>query len=63
MFETWYAMSVLVGAGLDIAPVITHRFSYRDYEKAFEHGAQRPLRQGRPRLVGGVTCWTNCAMS
>jgi threonine 3-dehydrogenase len=36
MFETWYAMSVLVGAGLDISPVITHRFSYRDFEAAFE---------------------------
>ena len=35
MFETWYAMSVLIGAGLDIRPVITHRFSYRDYEAAF----------------------------
>ena len=35
MFETWYAMSVLVGAGLDIRPVITHRFSFRDFEAAF----------------------------
>ena len=26
MFETWYSMSVLLQAGLDIAPVITHRF-------------------------------------
>jgi len=28
-------MSVLVQAGLDIGPVITHRFSYRDFEEAF----------------------------
>jgi threonine 3-dehydrogenase len=35
MFETWYAMSVLVGAGLDIRPVITHRYSYADFEDAF----------------------------
>ncbi len=35
MFETWYAMSVLVGAGLDIRPVITHRYSYRDFDEAF----------------------------
>jgi threonine 3-dehydrogenase len=35
MFETWYKMSVLVQSGLDISPVITHRFSYHDYEEAF----------------------------
>jgi threonine 3-dehydrogenase len=35
MYETWYQMSVMVGAGLDISPVITHRYSYRDYEQAF----------------------------
>jgi threonine 3-dehydrogenase len=35
MYETWYQMSVLVEAGLDIAPVITHRFSHRDFEEAF----------------------------
>ncbi len=39
MFETWYAMSVLVAAGLDISPVITHRFSYRDFEEAFDVAA------------------------
>jgi threonine 3-dehydrogenase len=36
MFETWYAMSVLVGAGLDISPVITHRFKYDEWEQAFD---------------------------
>ena len=35
MYETWYQMSVMVESGLDISPVITHRFSYRDYEEAF----------------------------
>ncbi|HWE83064.1 MAG TPA: L-threonine 3-dehydrogenase [Gaiellaceae bacterium] len=35
MYETWYQMSVLVESGLDISPVITHRFSYADYEEAF----------------------------
>jgi threonine 3-dehydrogenase len=35
MFETWYAMSVLLQAGLDISPVITHRFSYTDHAEAF----------------------------
>jgi threonine 3-dehydrogenase len=36
MYETWYKMSVLVGSGVDISPVITHRYSYRDFEKGFE---------------------------
>ena len=35
MFETWYAMSVLLQAGLDISPVITHRFPYTEHEAAF----------------------------
>jgi threonine 3-dehydrogenase len=35
MYETWYQMSVMLESGLDIRPVITHRFSYRDYEEAF----------------------------
>ena len=35
MFETWYKMSVLVQSGLDISPVITHRFDYKDFEKGF----------------------------
>jgi threonine 3-dehydrogenase len=36
MYETWYQMSVLIEGGLDISPVITHRFSYKDFEKGFE---------------------------
>jgi threonine 3-dehydrogenase len=35
MYETWYQMSVLVSAGIDIKPVITHRFPYTDFEAAF----------------------------
>jgi threonine 3-dehydrogenase len=35
MFETWYAMSVLWQAGLDISPVITHRYAYTDHVEAF----------------------------
>jgi threonine 3-dehydrogenase len=35
MFETWYAMSVLLQAGLDVSPVITHRFHYTDHATAF----------------------------
>ncbi|MER7477924.1 L-threonine 3-dehydrogenase [Streptomyces sp. NPDC126510] len=39
MFETWYAMSVLLEAGLDLAPVITGRYGHRDFEAAFEDAA------------------------
>lgn len=36
MFETWYKMSVMLESGLDISPVITHRFPWNEYEKGFE---------------------------
>jgi threonine 3-dehydrogenase len=35
MYETWYKMTVMLQSGLDIRPVITHRFHYTEYEKAF----------------------------
>ncbi|MDA8320703.1 MAG: L-threonine 3-dehydrogenase [Actinomycetota bacterium] len=35
MFETWYWMSVLTQSGVDISPVVTHRFAAADYENAF----------------------------
>jgi threonine 3-dehydrogenase len=35
MYETWYQMTVMLQSGLDIRPVITHRFPYRDFEEAF----------------------------
>ncbi|MGB6193005.1 MAG: zinc-binding dehydrogenase, partial [Terracidiphilus sp.] len=35
MYETWYKMSVLLESGLDISPVITHRFPYDEFEKGF----------------------------
>ena len=36
MYETWYKMTVMLQSGLDISPVITHRFHYSEYEKGFE---------------------------
>ena len=36
MYETWYKMSIMIESGLDISPVITHRFSYRDFQKGFD---------------------------
>ena len=35
MYETWYKMTVMIQSGLDIDPVITHRYSYSDFEKGF----------------------------
>jgi threonine 3-dehydrogenase len=35
MYETWYKMTVMIQSGLDIRPVITHRYPYSEYEKAF----------------------------
>ena len=35
MYETWYKMTVMLQSGLDIKPVITHRFHYSEFEKGF----------------------------
>ena len=35
MYETWYKMTVMLESGLDIAPVITHRLNWRDFEQGF----------------------------
>ena len=35
MFETWYKMSAMIGAGLDLSPMITDRFHYSEFEKGF----------------------------
>jgi threonine 3-dehydrogenase len=36
MYETWYKMTVMLQSGLDISPVITHRFKYTDFQKGFD---------------------------
>jgi threonine 3-dehydrogenase len=36
MYETWYKMTVMLQSGLDIKPVITHRYSYEEFERGFE---------------------------
>ncbi len=35
IFETWYKMSTMLQSGLDVTPVLTHRFGAKDYEQAF----------------------------
>jgi threonine 3-dehydrogenase len=36
MYETWYKMSVMLEAGVDIAPVITHRYAYSDFQQGLD---------------------------
>lgn len=35
MYETWYKMTVLLQTGMDISPIITHRYDYQDFEEGF----------------------------
>ncbi|MFA9479328.1 L-threonine 3-dehydrogenase [Phycisphaerales bacterium AB-hyl4] len=48
MYETWYKMTVMIQSGLDIRPVITHRFNHADFEKGFE--AMRSGKSGKVLL-------------
>ena len=41
MYETWYAMTVMLQTGLDISPVITDRFAANDFEAAFASAMDR----------------------
>jgi len=36
MYETWYKMTALIQSGLDISPVITHRFAAGDFQQGFD---------------------------
>lgn len=54
MYETWYKMSVMLESGLDITSVITHRYSYRDFEKGFE-----VMRSGNSGKV--ILDWTDAS--
>ncbi len=53
MFETWYKMVAMLQSGLDLSPVITHRFPVDDYQAGFAAMLSGNSRQGDPRL-GGV---------
>ena len=46
MFETWYKMVAMLQGGLDLSPVITHRFPIREYQAAFD-----VMRSGRSGKV------------
>ena len=36
MYETWYKMTVMLQSGLNIKPIITHRFHYSEFQKGFD---------------------------
>jgi threonine 3-dehydrogenase len=36
MFETWYKATMMIQGGMDLTPLITHRFDYTEYAEAFE---------------------------
>ena len=52
MYETWYKMTVMIQSGLDISPVITHRFHYTEFQKGFD-----VMRSGESGKV--ILDWTN----
>jgi threonine 3-dehydrogenase len=52
MYETWYKMTVMIQSGLDISPVITHRFHYTEFEKGFD-----VMRTGESEKV--ILDWTD----
>jgi len=36
MYETWYKMISMLQAGLDISPIITHKYDIDDFQKGFD---------------------------
>lgn len=51
MYETWYKMTAMIQTGLDITPIITHRFPFEEFESGFE--AMRSGQSGKVILVWG----------
>jgi threonine 3-dehydrogenase len=45
MYETWYKMTSMIQGGMDIMPIITHRFSYKDFQAGFD--AMRSGKSGK----------------
>ena len=35
MYETWYKMAAMVESGLDLLPLVTHRFHFTEFEQGF----------------------------
>jgi len=54
MFETWYKMAALVQSGLDLTPMITHRFGVDEFQQGFD-----VMRSGRSGKV--ILDWEDAA--
>lgn len=52
MFETWYKMASLIQSGLDVTPIITHRFPIDSFQEGFD-----AMRSGQSGKV--ILDWTN----
>jgi len=50
MFETWYKMAALIQSGLDLTPIITHRYHIDEFQQGFDE-----MRSGRSGKV--VLSW------
>ncbi len=46
----WYKMAALIQSGLDLSPIITHRFSIDDFQQGFDAMRSGAFRQGYPEL-------------
>ncbi|WP_421870806.1 L-threonine 3-dehydrogenase [Motiliproteus sp.] len=53
MFETWYKMASLIQAGLDVSPIITHRFPIDEFQQGFD--VMRSGQSGKVILDWGVS--------
>jgi len=49
MYETWYKMTVMIQSGLNVEPVITHRFPYTHFDQGFQ--AMRSGQSGKVVLT------------
>jgi threonine 3-dehydrogenase len=49
MYETWYKMTVMLQSGLNLSPIVTHRFPYTDFQKGFD--AMRSGQSGKVVLT------------
>lgn len=52
VWDTWYKMTTMIEAGLDISPIITHRYDVSEYQKGFD-----AMMSGKSGKV--ILDWTN----
>jgi threonine 3-dehydrogenase len=36
MYETWYKMVAMLQSGLDLSPIVTHRFPIEQFQQGFD---------------------------